>query len=130
MVFILETPRWVLWQTVNTQMKCCIMLHFIRVCTVCKDKNNFPGQKYIIIQKHYLSLLQVDVHNGQPHSFVSICMGNQSKYRGFMKLYQSGNLILFKLAFLCMELESDICPTDSVINHLHLNATLLDDVHD
>ena len=25
-----------LWQTVKTQMKCCIMLHFIRVYTVCK----------------------------------------------------------------------------------------------
>ena len=30
----LETPNWVLLQTVKTQMKCCIMQHFIRVCTV------------------------------------------------------------------------------------------------
>ena len=32
---ILEIPKWVCWQTVTTQMKCSIMLHFIRVCTVC-----------------------------------------------------------------------------------------------
>ena len=32
---ILETPKRELWQTVKTQMKCSIMLHFIRVCTVC-----------------------------------------------------------------------------------------------
>ena len=30
---ILENPKWGLWQIVKTQMKCSIMLHFIRVCT-------------------------------------------------------------------------------------------------
>ena len=25
------------WQTVQTLMKCCLMHHFIRVCTVCKS---------------------------------------------------------------------------------------------
>ena len=29
-----RTPTWVLWQTVKTQMKCHIVWHFIRVCTV------------------------------------------------------------------------------------------------
>ena len=33
--FILDTVKLVLWQTVNTQMKCRIRRHFIRVCTVC-----------------------------------------------------------------------------------------------
>ena len=32
---ILETPKRVLLQIVKTLMKCSIMLHFIRVCTVC-----------------------------------------------------------------------------------------------
>ena len=32
---ILETLKRVLWQTVKTQMKGSIMLHFIRVCIVC-----------------------------------------------------------------------------------------------
>ena len=32
---IMETPKQILWQTVKTQMKCSIMLHFIRVCAVC-----------------------------------------------------------------------------------------------
>ena len=31
----LETPDRVVLQTVKTQMKCSMMLHFIRVCTVC-----------------------------------------------------------------------------------------------
>ena len=37
---ILEAPKWVLLQTVKTQMKSSIMLHFIRVYTVCKDKKD------------------------------------------------------------------------------------------
>ena len=47
---ILETPKWVLWLIVKSQMKCSIMLHYIRVCTVSLDLNNLQGQKYIIIQ--------------------------------------------------------------------------------
>ena len=31
------TPKRVHWQTVKTQMKCYIMQHFIRDCTVCQD---------------------------------------------------------------------------------------------
>ena len=31
---ILETPQRVFWQAVKTLMKCSIMLHFIRVCTI------------------------------------------------------------------------------------------------
>ena len=40
----LETPKCVLLQTVKTQMKCHIMWHFIRVCTVCQDKTNLPRE--------------------------------------------------------------------------------------
>ena len=32
--YIRGNPKRVLWQTVKTQMKCCISLHFIRVYTV------------------------------------------------------------------------------------------------
>ena len=35
---IWETPKWEPLQTVKTQMKCSIMLHFIRAYTVCKGK--------------------------------------------------------------------------------------------
>ena len=35
---IRETPKQVLLHTVKTQMKCSIMLHFIRVYTVYKGK--------------------------------------------------------------------------------------------
>ena len=30
-----ETPKWVLRQAMKTQMKCCMMQHFIKVCIVC-----------------------------------------------------------------------------------------------
>ena len=39
----------VLLQTVKTQMKCSIMLHLIRVCTVCKTKGkkDFMGAQWL-----------------------------------------------------------------------------------
>ena len=47
--FILDTAKQVLWQTVQTQMKCRHMRHFIRVCTVFCIKSNLQGQKCIIL---------------------------------------------------------------------------------
>ena len=39
-LFIIDTCKQILWQTVKTQLKSRIMRHFIRVCTVCRiDKN-------------------------------------------------------------------------------------------
>ena len=38
--FQLSLLHWKPLNGVNTQMKCTIMLHFIRVYTLCKDKNN------------------------------------------------------------------------------------------
>ena len=35
---ILKTPKWVLWHTMKTQMKCSIILHFIRVSLFDKIK--------------------------------------------------------------------------------------------
>ena len=39
---IQKTPKRVALQTAKTQMKCSIMLHFIRVYTVCKGKSRSP----------------------------------------------------------------------------------------
>ena len=39
-IFILDTGKQVLWQKVKTQMKCRSMRHFIRVCTVYKEKKS------------------------------------------------------------------------------------------
>ena len=39
-LYIGVTPKQALSQTVYTQMKCLIMLHFIRVNTVCKGKQD------------------------------------------------------------------------------------------
>ena len=44
------TPRRVLLQTVKTQTKCSIMLHFIRVYTVCKSKNYLQQNKPLIFK--------------------------------------------------------------------------------
>ena len=34
------TPKCILWQTKKTQMKCCMMQHFIWDCIACQDKKN------------------------------------------------------------------------------------------
>ena len=44
-------PKQVLLQTVKTQMKCSIMLHFIRVYTVCKGKKVLRTKEYNIFLK-------------------------------------------------------------------------------
>ena len=53
-----ESPKQVLLQTVKTQMKCSIMLHFIRVYTVCKYR-----QSNTIICFNY-NLTSLDMYNG------------------------------------------------------------------
>ena len=57
-----ETPKRVLLQTAKTQMKCSIMLHFIRVYTVWKGKKIF-SQKNTICFWNY-NLPPLDRHNG------------------------------------------------------------------
>ena len=47
-LIILDTDKQLFWQTMETQMKCCIMGHFTRVCTVCSEENNRQRQKHII----------------------------------------------------------------------------------
>ena len=51
---IQEAPKQVLVQIVKTQMKCSIMLHFIRVYTVCKGFKEFQTKEYKIITWHPL----------------------------------------------------------------------------
>ena len=46
-----ETPQAGLRQTVKTQMKCRIMRHSIRVCTVCQDKSIVKERKAIFFWK-------------------------------------------------------------------------------
>ena len=48
---IREAPKWVLLQTVKTEMKCSIMLHLIRVYTVCKGKKDLQTKEYNIFLK-------------------------------------------------------------------------------
>ena len=45
-----ETPKCVLWQTAKTQMKCSMMLHFIRVCTVYLDKIDLQREKILFFR--------------------------------------------------------------------------------
>ena len=44
--FILANGKQVFRHTLKTQMKWRFMQHFIRVFTVCLDKNSFQEQKY------------------------------------------------------------------------------------
>ena len=55
---ILETPKQVLLQTV----KCSIMLHFIRVYTVCKGEKDNQTIKTIFFENYNLTPL--DMYNG------------------------------------------------------------------
>ena len=48
---ISETLEQVLLQTVKTQMECSIMLHFIRVYTVCQGKKDLQPKEYNIFWK-------------------------------------------------------------------------------
>ena len=60
---IWETPKRVLLQTVMTQMKCSIMLHFIRVYAVCKGKKDLQTKQYNISFLNY-NLTSLDMYNG------------------------------------------------------------------
>ena len=59
---IQETHKRLLIQTVKTQMKCCIMLHFIRVYTVCKCKKDLQTKNTIFFYNYNLTPL--DMYNG------------------------------------------------------------------
>ena len=80
-LFILDTRKQVLRQTVKTQMKCRIRRHFIRVFTVCKDINNLQGQKFI---HHYLEISNCDplkYKMGKSICFLSTCMGKSIRMK-------------------------------------------------
>ena len=52
LIFVLgETPKWALLQIVKAQMKCSIMLHFIRVYIVWKGKKDNQTKEYNIFWK-------------------------------------------------------------------------------
>ena len=70
---IQEAPKRVIFQTVKTQMKCSIMLHFIRVYTVCIDKKKIFRQKISIFFENY-NLTPLDMYNGLYQiKYVCIC---------------------------------------------------------
>ena len=59
----MKPPKQVLLQTVKTQMKCNIMLHFIMVYTVCKGKKILRQKnkkKFFLI----ITLPPLDMYNG------------------------------------------------------------------
>ena len=60
-LLIRDTPKGVLLQTAKTLMKYSIMLHFIRVYTVCRGKNDL--QKIYNIFFNYNPTL-LDMYNG------------------------------------------------------------------
>ena len=60
---IRDTPKHILLKTMKNQMKCSIMLHFIRVYTVCKGKQIFRQKNTICFEKNY-NLTRLDMYNG------------------------------------------------------------------
>ena len=58
---IWETPKRVLLQTMNTQMKYSIMLNVIRVYTVCKGKNDLQTKETIYFENY--SVTCPDMYN-------------------------------------------------------------------
>ena len=57
----METPKWVLWQTVKTQMKCHTMYHFNRVYPAfanSEDPDEMPPNAAFHQGLHYLLRLK------------------------------------------------------------------------
>ena len=65
---IRETHKRVLLQTVKTKMKCSIMLHFIRVYTVCKGQKDLQTKEYNILKKYIYNRTPLDMYNGLSQS--------------------------------------------------------------
>ena len=63
-----KTPKRLLLQTVKTQMKCSIMLHFIRVYTFCKGMKNLQTKQCNMFNENY-NLTPLDMYNGLSHIF-------------------------------------------------------------
>ena len=60
---IREILKPILLQSVKTKMKCSIMLHFIRVYTICKGKEDLQAKEYNIFENYNSTTL--DMYNGQ-----------------------------------------------------------------
>ena len=61
-----QTCKLVLWQTVKTQVKCSIMLHFIRIYTVCKGKRDLQTKESKFVENYRPTLLAL--YNALSHS--------------------------------------------------------------
>ena len=69
-------------QTVKTQMKCSILLHFIWVYTVCKGKNDLQTNKYNIFFQNY-KLITLEKYNGLSH----IALNQKEESIGIQRVY-------------------------------------------
>ena len=73
-----ETPKWVLWQTVKTQPKCCIMRHSIRVYIVCLKKLIFRERNVVFgILTYDPSIYTMDHPDLTVSNFMGISIGTQ-----------------------------------------------------
>ena len=91
-LYILETPKVVLLQTVKTQMKCRIMRHFIWVYTVCGDKKD-PQTKDTIF---FLQLSRDTLDNYYRSSPV-YCIKSEGRIHKYTKGKRT-SLVLFRVS--------------------------------
>ena len=81
-----------LLQTIKTQMKCSIMLHFISVYTVCKDKKDLLTKNTIYITGH--PICTMDYHkfivSNQKEESISIQRVKIGKLKTEFTLYSIG----------------------------------------
>ena len=97
---IRETPKRVLFQTVNTQMKCSIMLHFIRVNTV-KVKKDLQTDKIIqYLKKNIIPDAPRYVQWTIPNLLYQTRRKNLLVYKGLIS-------IILLVTFLALFLDSD-----------------------
>ena len=88
----------VIKQTVKTQMECCTIRHFIRVCSVSKDQNtNFSN-----IMHHYLDNSNCDPFKytmGSPMPVASIDMGKSIRIQGVKRKRNCQKSYYFQIVF-------------------------------
>ena len=86
------TPKRVLWQTVENQLKCRIMRHFTRVFTVCLDKIDIQRKKYNFFLKKKYKMWPLSYTLDNP-DFIACSFVENANGSGWDLLNQKHNIV-------------------------------------